>query len=205
MKIMTLVTTVALLATGGPAFAHPTGPNRRPGPQAKVERYEFSMDSSSGRLGIQVQSMTEALRAYFGAPKGQGVLVADVPADSPAKQAGLRAGDVLLEVEGKTIGDIDDIYEALSGKKEGDAVRLIVLRDKKRVELQSKLAAGFGAFAFGPDGMKFSFDGLDPKAFKFFRPGRAMVGVFGADEEALEKLEKRIEELEKRLEKLENK
>ena len=47
-----------------------------------------------GRLGVHVQPMTPALRAYFDAPEDRGVLVARVEPGSPAGDAGVEAGDV---------------------------------------------------------------------------------------------------------------
>jgi membrane-associated protease RseP (regulator of RpoE activity) len=57
----------------------------------------------AARLGIQIQDLTPQLGEYFGAATG--VLVASVSDGMPAKAAGLRAGDVITEVNGEPVED----------------------------------------------------------------------------------------------------
>src|SRR5262249_13319836 len=80
-------------------------------------------------LGVRVQSMTEELREYFRAPRGRGVLVSGVEEDTPAGKAGLRAGDVIIAVDGKGIAERGDIGEALADKEPGDTVAVKIVRD----------------------------------------------------------------------------
>ncbi|HLH19800.1 MAG TPA: M28 family peptidase [Bryobacteraceae bacterium] len=69
-----------------------------------------------------------------------GVKFADVTAGSPAAKAGLRAGDVLTEFDGKPIGNLYDFTYALRAKKPGDAVKVKVLREGKPLEATVVLA-----------------------------------------------------------------
>ncbi len=55
------------------------------------------------RLGVRVQPMTPELRGFFGGPAGRGVLVVKVLPESPAAEAGLAVGDVLLSVDGDAL------------------------------------------------------------------------------------------------------
>ncbi|HEV8335241.1 MAG TPA: PDZ domain-containing protein [Candidatus Polarisedimenticolia bacterium] len=80
-------------------------------------------------MGVRVQGMTEDLRAYFKAPRGRGVLVSRVEEDTPAAKAGLRAGDVIIAVDGKGISERGDIAEALSDHEPGDRVAVKIVRD----------------------------------------------------------------------------
>jgi hypothetical protein len=64
----------------------------------------------------------------------QGVKFADIRDGSPAAKAGLRAGDILVEFDGKPIQNLYDFTYALRGKKPGDEVLVKVLRDGKVVE-----------------------------------------------------------------------
>ncbi|PYQ11217.1 MAG: hypothetical protein DMH00_08775 [Acidobacteria bacterium] len=88
-----------------------------------------SMALSRTYLGVRVQGMTEELRTYFKAPRGRGVLVSRVEEDTPAARAGLRAGDVIVMVDGKGIASRGDIGEALVDKEPGDKVAVKVIRD----------------------------------------------------------------------------
>lgn len=87
------------------------------------------MGMSKTYLGVRVQGMTEELRVYFKAPRGRGVLVSRVDEDTPAGKAGLRAGDVIIAVDGKGISNRGDIGAALADKEPGDTVAVKIVRD----------------------------------------------------------------------------
>lgn len=89
---------------------------------------------SSGRLGVQLQSMTEQLAEYFGLSKRTGSLVVFVYADSPAAKAGLKAGDVILSAGSQTVENPMDLRRVLIDKPEG-ALDLRILRDKRELNL----------------------------------------------------------------------
>jgi predicted metalloprotease with PDZ domain len=88
----------------------------------------------TGRLGVQLQSMTPQLAEYFGLSKRSGALVVFVYADSAAAKAGLKAGDVILSAGGQTVENPMDLRHALVAKQEG-AVELRILRDKQEQTL----------------------------------------------------------------------
>lgn len=75
----------------------------------------------------------------FGAASG--VLFAEVRPGSPAAQAGLRAGDLLVEFDGKPIQNLYDFTYALRAKKPGDVVRVIVRRNDMPVAVTVLLEA----------------------------------------------------------------
>jgi aminopeptidase YwaD len=64
----------------------------------------------------------------------QGVKFADVTAGSPAAKAGFKAGDILVEFDGKPIGNLYDFTYALRAKQPGDQVKVKVMRDGAPVE-----------------------------------------------------------------------
>jgi len=66
-----------------------------------------------GWLGVSVQPLTAELAKSFGAPDEQGVLVADVVEGSPAHRAGLRPGDIILEVNGRRVTAPSDLQRAV--------------------------------------------------------------------------------------------
>ena len=62
-------------------------------------------------IGLFVQEIDSELTRYFNIPKKQGVLVAGVDAESPAREAGLKEGDVILAVDGRKVVSVQD-YQA---------------------------------------------------------------------------------------------
>jgi len=91
-----------------------------------------------GRLGVQVNPLTAQLAEYFGARAG-GVLVASVVADSSAARAGMKAGDVITKVNGATVKNPGELIEALGEVKDGDAITLDLVRDKKPTSLRATI------------------------------------------------------------------
>jgi serine protease Do len=63
------------------------------------------------------------------APDKQGALVADVQADSPAAQAGLKSGDIIQSVDGKPVGNPGELVTRIAGMQPGSTATLSVLRD----------------------------------------------------------------------------
>lgn len=84
---------------------------------------------SSRRIGVTTTTLGKQLAGYFGV--SHGVLVNSVEQGSPADKAGLRAGDVVTEVEGKQIEDASDLVRALGAKDEGE-VTVTFVREKKQ-------------------------------------------------------------------------
>ena len=109
---------------------------RMPGPpEGSVNR-----DSSQkARLGVTVQPLTDQLGAFLGVPGNKGVLVASVINGSPSAGK-LKAGDVILSVDGKSIENPDDLTKLIQAKSEG-TVNLKVIRDKKEIPVVVNLPA----------------------------------------------------------------
>lgn len=90
-----------------------------------------------GRLGVGLQNLTDQLAEYFGADDG-GALVTTVREDSPAAEAGLRAGDVILRIGDEQIGDPGDVVREIAGAVAGE-VEIRVLRDGDERTLRATL------------------------------------------------------------------
>ncbi|HNQ13952.1 MAG TPA: PDZ domain-containing protein [Pyrinomonadaceae bacterium] len=86
------------------------------------------------QIGVSVSSLGKQLGDYFGVEDGKGLLVTNVRADSPAFKAGIKAGDVIVQVDGKPVATSMDLIRSIGTKKEGD-VRLTIIRDKNRQEI----------------------------------------------------------------------
>ena len=89
---------------------------------------------SSARSGLMVENLTPQLGDFFGAKNGKGVLVRSVEKGSRAEQAGFRAGDVIVKVNGESVSDSGDFTHAIHGRK-GSAVTVSIIREKKEQNL----------------------------------------------------------------------
>ena len=81
------------------------------------------------RIGVSTTTLTKQLAEYFGVTEG--VLVTSVTEDGPAAKAGIKAGDVIINVDGEKVDSAGDLSRAINKKKEGD-VTLTVVRDKSQ-------------------------------------------------------------------------
>ena len=86
---------------------------------------------SSARSGLMVENLTPQLGDFFGAKNGKGVLVRSVEKGSRAEQAGFRAGDVIVKVNGESISDSGDFTHAIHGRK-NNAVTVSIIRERRR-------------------------------------------------------------------------
>lgn len=72
---------------------------------------------------------------------GEGALVGEVAKDSPADQAGVKPGDVITRVDGKSVTDADALVSLITQRKPGDEITLTVTRGKETLELKTKIVA----------------------------------------------------------------
>jgi S1-C subfamily serine protease len=91
-------------------------------------------------LGVHLQAMTPQLREAFGVPGDNGVLVAKVVPASPAEQAGLRAGDIIVRLDSASVHETDDVYRVLDRHAPGDTVQIELVRAGEPQRLSSTLA-----------------------------------------------------------------
>lgn len=97
-------------------------------------------------LGVKMSDLTEQLGDFFGVRDGDGVLITEVIKDSPAEKAGLKAGDVIVQIGEARIENSSDVSELISDREVGDEVELGLLRDKRSVTLKATLGETDGLF-----------------------------------------------------------
>jgi serine protease DegS len=93
-----------------------------------------------GWLGIEVQRMSDAVAKANNLSASNGVVVTGVYNEGPGALAGLRAGDILLEINGQAVGDGHAGLNLLATTRPGDKVALTVVRSGAR--LQFKMTVG---------------------------------------------------------------
>lgn len=92
---------------------------------------EFMVQFPNRQIGIGVTPLTKQLAEYFGVADGKGLLINNVGKNSAAEKVGLKAGDIILEIEGKSVANIGEFVRAVNEKPEGE-ISLTIWRDKQR-------------------------------------------------------------------------
>ena len=82
-----------------------------------------------GRIGVAIQEVSQSLAQSFGLDKPQGALVASVEPGGPADKAGIKAGDVLLAVNGKAVDRSAELPPLVAAVKPGSKANFDVWRD----------------------------------------------------------------------------
>jgi len=143
-----------------------------------------------GRLGVEAIQISKEVRQLLGAPEDAGVLVNSVQADSVAAEAGIKPGDVIVQVAGQKVKTVGSIRRALADKDAGETVAVALIRDKRSTTVNAKLRE-----RKGPD---FSAMGFDMPGGEGFLHGPEM-------RKQLDRLSERLSAVEKQLQSLQTK
>ncbi|HVF55771.1 MAG TPA: PDZ domain-containing protein [Pyrinomonadaceae bacterium] len=109
---------------------------RRNNPNLFNNHELFALSYLGGRrIGVSTTGLGKQLADYFGVSEDGGALVNSVEENSPADKAGLKAGDVIVEVDDQKITDTGQLSRAIGRKNEGD-VTLTIVRDRKRRKIK---------------------------------------------------------------------
>jgi serine protease DegQ len=92
-----------------------------------------------GWIGVEAQEITPELAESFGLPDAEGALIAGVLRGSPADGAGIKPGDILLGVDGKTVKDPQVMLDLIAELKPGTAVPFKLRRNQSLVDVQVKI------------------------------------------------------------------
>ena len=92
-----------------------------------------------GWLGVSIQPLTPDLAKSFGLKEPNGVLISDVVSDSPAAQAGVASGDIIIEFDRKKVDSPQELQKVVAATAPGRAVPLKVWRDKGEKMLEIKI------------------------------------------------------------------
>lgn len=93
------------------------------------EQLLFSGKVVRGWLGVAIQDITEELAESFHLDSTGGVLVSEVADESPAAQAGLQQGDVLLSMNGTSLHDVAELRNRIAMTAPDTSVKFSVIRD----------------------------------------------------------------------------
>jgi serine protease Do len=91
--------------------------------------------------GLEVENLNPLIARFLGLKSTEGVIISDIKQDSPAARANLEVGDVIAEVNGESVRNIDDIWAIIEDfdAKGGDSLTLTIFRKGKYFEATIKL------------------------------------------------------------------
>jgi serine protease Do len=111
-------------------------------PINKVKKVVADLKNKISRditAGFDVQPVDARIAQYLGMEQPQGVIVSDIDRSGPAVAAGLKIGDVVLEVNGEKVNSDKDILAVMSELSPGDYLKFKVFRDHKTINISLKL------------------------------------------------------------------
>ena len=90
-------------------------------------------ETKRGWLGVRIQEVTKEIAEVEKLKKPEGALVASVGQNSPAEKAGIKAGDIILEFDGKKINTMKKLPNVVASTEVGKSVELKIWRNKKLI------------------------------------------------------------------------
>ncbi|MHB8883357.1 MAG: DegQ family serine endoprotease [Thermodesulfovibrionales bacterium] len=128
-----------------------------------MEQLEKKGRVTRGWLGVTIQELTPDLSQKFGLKNSKGALVGDIAKGSPAEKAGIKRGDIILELNGKKIKDVGNLRNMVAQSKVGSEVQVLILRGDKEYTFKvliAELPKEYAETGKGDAPEEQSFDGL---------------------------------------------
>ena len=125
----------AIIASGqGIGFAIPATMAKR-----VIAQLRDNQKVSRGWLGVTIQAVDENTAKALGLPKPYGALIASVIPDQPGDKAGIKAGDVIVKIEGQEVKDASDLLRTIAGFDPGKKIEFTVWRGSREKKLKATL------------------------------------------------------------------
>jgi hypothetical protein len=168
-----------------------------------------------GYLGVHLDDLGEQLGEYFGVADGEGALITEVVEDSPAADAGLQAGDIIIQIGDDEVEDSRDVTNFMRDTEENDEIQVRILREKQEQTITVTVGErpddfgwmGKGDFTIKAPRIKVlprHLPGIEHKYL--WHDDDAWEGEWEEEwenqEEALEELKEEMEDLKKELQRL---
>ena len=104
-----------------------------------VNQLKENKKVTRGWIGVTIQDVDENMAKALGLPESGGALIGSVLSDEPADKAGMKDGDIILEVNGKPIEDANSLLRIIAMQAPGSKVKFVVWRDNAKKELTVRL------------------------------------------------------------------
>jgi serine protease Do len=98
-----------------------------------IDQLKEGRSVKRGWIGVTIQSVDENQAKALGLSEARGALISSVGKGQPADKAGVRQGDVILEVNGDKVNDSKELLGRIAGLMPGDKARLTLWRGGKRI------------------------------------------------------------------------
>ena len=106
---------------------------------AVVEQLKTGKKVSRGWLGVSIQNLDEITAKALDLEQKSGALIASVMPDEPAEAAGIRSGDIVIQVGDTKVENASDLTRSIASYKPNSQVKVIVLRNNKEKTFTIKL------------------------------------------------------------------
>jgi len=108
--------------------------------QSVVAQLQKTGHVTRGYLGVQIQPVTAEIAETLNLKSQEGALVGEVQADLPAAKAGIKARDVIIDVDGTPVKTVRELQRMIAGFRPDSTVKIKVLRDGREQVIDVKLA-----------------------------------------------------------------
>ncbi len=102
-------------------------------------------------IGMKLSTLNRQLAKYFGAPDNKGVLVESVEKESSAEKSGIKAGDVITNIQDERIQNVGDVHQALNDAESGQIISMNIIRKGEKKTLKLKVPEDLYGANFPPD------------------------------------------------------
>ncbi|WP_298335262.1 Do family serine endopeptidase [uncultured Erythrobacter sp.] len=127
-----------------------------------VDQLKQGQEIERGYLGVSLQPVNDDLADSLGIDRNRGELVQIVTDDSPAERSGMRAGDIIVEINGSTVTSDQTVSFLVANIDPGVSIPVTVLREGRRVELEATLARRPSADELAEQQQTFDPDSEEP-------------------------------------------
>jgi serine protease Do len=117
-----------------------------------LEQIEKSGKVSRGYMGVTLQTVTPELAPQFGLKEAKGAIVNQVTPGEPGEKAGLKMGDVIVGIDGRSVQGSDDLTMDVIGHAPGSTVTLDVIRNSQPMKVSVKLGTRPGGIDWNQSG-----------------------------------------------------
>ncbi len=118
-----------------------------------IDQLKQSGNVTRGWIGVSIQEITDELSEYYKLKNKNGVLIVEAFENDPADKAGIKANDIIVEIDGKMIKNSKGLTSIVASKKVGSKIKVKVLRENKLKTFKVKISKRSERHSVSADGM----------------------------------------------------